>query len=518
MKKETIIEIIEKYPKHFSQILNSKKYHAEKQWILNNSNIETDKFAEHIRSALYDETNICEYGNVKKLKSINEGWRFCGHSSVCKCSENNQKVKISEYFDTEENVKRIERMQKTNIEKYGCISPFGNKTVREKSKNTMLEKYEKENYFATSEFKEKIKQINMENYGVTSFKKIHIPKEVLQILDDEENFIEFAKNKSIGEIANLLNVDNSTITYRLKKYDCENIVSSRSSFESEIRNFLLENDIKYESNTRKVINPYELDFYIPDCNFAIECNGDYWHSDIFKNKNYHHEKWKKCYQLNIRLIQIRETDWKLYNSLFKTMILQKAKLIKDNNLNVENYNIKQINSHEAEIFLEENHLQGFCSGKIHLGGFDQDNKLCSVMTFGWASTEENKKIFEIKRWATDDYLTHPDLFIKTFNYVKYLLNFDEIIAFSINDWFSGEEYYLCGFDKKEIIEPSYQYFFNGKWRDCSYLTKEKIKNNYNNNPCVLEMIDSGASEFEIADYLKILRYWDSGKIEWTWKK
>lgn len=488
--KERIKEIIKKYPKHFSQILQSKKYLAEKHWIMENSKIESTIFSEHIRSALYHETNICLYGNTKKLKSLKEGWRFCGHSSVCKCSKESQKEKISEYFQTDENKKRLQKIKETNTEKYGCISPFGNKEIKEKAKNTILKKYGEENYFATKEFKEKIKDLNIENYGVSSFQKIHIPNETLEILDDKTKFINFASNKSIGEIASLLQVDNATIYYRLKKYQCENIVSSRSSFESELKNFLLENNIKYISNTRKIIPPYELDFYIPEKNLAIECNGDYWHSDIFKNKNYHYEKWKRCDQLNIKLIQIRETDWKLYNSLFKSII---KNYINKNIIDTEKFNIKHIDSTVAEQFLNNNHLQGFCSGSTYLGGFDQHNTLICVMVLEWIS--ENNKL-EIKRWGTIENSQYPVLFAKIFNYIKSSFNLNEIITFSRNDWFSGNEYFMSGFNKNRIIEPTCEYLIDGKWRDYNYLN---------------------TTNYENINYLKILRYWNSGKIEWIWK-
>lgn len=485
--KEKILLIIEKYPKHFSQILQSKKYLAEKYWILENSRIKSNIFAEHIRSALYNETNICEYGNIKKLKSLNEGWRFCGHSSVCKCSEKNQKEKISEYFQTENNNKRLEKIKHTNLKKYGSISPFGNETIRKKAKNKILEKYGEENYFATKEFKKTIKNFNIENYGVSSFQKIHIPKENLIILDDKEKFVEFSKNKSIGEIANTLNVDNATIYNRLKKYQCEKIISNRSSFESELKNFLLKNDIKYVSNTRKIIPPYELDFYMPDQNLAIECNGDYWHSDIFKEKNYHYEKWIRCDQLGIKLVQIRENDWKLYNKLFKSMIINYAN---KNTVDIEKINIKQINHNEAEKFLNTNHLQGFCLGSVYLGGFDKNNNLLCVTVLEWIS--ENNQL-EIKRWGTIENSQCPILFTKIFNYIKSFFNFKDIISVTRNDWFSGNEFSISGFNKNRIIEPTCEYLIDGKWRNNDYLINEN------------------------KDFSKILRYWDSGKIEWIWK-
>ena len=37
-----------------------------------------------------------------------------------------------------------------------------------------------------------------------------------------------------------------------------------------------------------MINPYEIDIYLPNLNLAFEFNGVYWHCDLYKNK-----KWLK---------------------------------------------------------------------------------------------------------------------------------------------------------------------------------------------------------------------------------
>jgi hypothetical protein len=515
--KSNIIEIINKYPKHFVQILQSKKYLDEKEWILTNSKIQSDYFIEHLRSVLYEDSNICEFGNIRHLKSLKEGWRFCAHSSKCKCSMENQKSKILEYQSTDKNKQRKQKIQNTNIKKYGSISPFGNKDIREKSKNTLIEKYGEENYFATKEFQENLLHINIKKYGVSSFKKTHIPQETLSILDNKLNFIKFATDKSIGEMSNLLNVDNTTVVSRIKKYECESIISSRSSFEADLKKFLYEEDIKYIVNSRKVISPFELDFFIPEKNIAIECNGDYWHSDIFKNKNYHYEKWKMCNDLGIQLIQIRESDWKLNANLFKSIIYQSLKIDNTPVIGARKCYIKQIDAKPARHFLEKNHLQGFCAGTSHFGGFDNNNNLVSVMTFGWTRGSKADRRFELKRWATNKNAKYPGLFTKTFKYAQSLLDFQQIVSFSMNDWFTGNVYYKAGFQQGQTFGPSYYYLIDNKWRHCSALTKQRIKINYSENTIIQEMLDSGATEFDLTNYLNILRYWDSGKIEWVWK-
>ena len=93
-----------------------------------------------------------------------------------------------------------------------------------------------------------------------------------------------------------------------------------SRAEVEIREFIesIYNG-KKEYNSRNVISPYELDFYLPDLNLAFEYNGIYWHSDKvvakksrkFNSANeYHKFKNDECSKLGIDLFHIKEEDYK----------------------------------------------------------------------------------------------------------------------------------------------------------------------------------------------------------------
>jgi hypothetical protein len=55
---------------------------------------------------------------------------------------------------------------------------------------------------------------------------------------------------------------------------------------------------------RSVINPKELDVWVPSKNFAFEYNGLYWHSEIYKNSNYHFDKTERCEMKGIKYIQL----------------------------------------------------------------------------------------------------------------------------------------------------------------------------------------------------------------------
>lgn len=88
-----------------------------------------------------------------------------------------------------------------------------------------------------------------------------------------------------------------------------------SKFELEVRDYIssiYSGEVIYNDRTR-VLNkhtnkPLELDLYFPQCNKAIECNGEYWHStdeaverDRIKNEF--------CNRNNINLLTITDQEW-----------------------------------------------------------------------------------------------------------------------------------------------------------------------------------------------------------------
>ena len=85
---------------------------------------------------------------------------------------------------------------------------------------------------------------------------------------------------------------------------------STSKYEDEIAEFIstFYNE-EYVRNDRSILNGKELDLYYPENKIAIEFNGDYWHSELFKDKLYHFIKLKQCLDKNILLVSIFESEW-----------------------------------------------------------------------------------------------------------------------------------------------------------------------------------------------------------------
>lgn len=91
--------------------------------------------------------------------------------------------------------------------------------------------------------------------------------------------------------------------------DCLNAYNS-SKVEQEIADYI---STFYTGecirNSRDIISPLELDLYYPEKKIAVEFNGDYWHSELFKDKDYHYSKFKSCLDQGVVLVSIFENEW-----------------------------------------------------------------------------------------------------------------------------------------------------------------------------------------------------------------
>jgi hypothetical protein len=549
--KNQILEIIKKYPKHYTKIIKNNLNLYE--WIISNTLLNNDfSFAEQIYSALYNISNICEYNKIKKFRNINEGFRFCGTSQTCECCKKSVSESVSKSFSKktqneiiESSLKRkqtniekygvenvgktkkakdnhknfynnetlvsetIEKIKQTNIEKYGVDNPMKSDEIKEKMKQINIEKYGVECSLKSEEIRDKIKQTNIEKYGVHHNKYIHISQENLNILYNEELFSNFIKDKTVYDITKKLGVEKTLIYRLIEKYGLQDLYKKRGNtyLESEMKSFLDENNIIYENSNRTILNGKELDFYIPEHNIAIEMNGLYWHNtDSRPNKNYHYNKWKDCQDNGIHLVSIFEDDWNLQQEKICNMLLTFFNK-KQKGIPARKTNIQKIKGSNAKIFLNQYHLQGYVSG-IHYGAFDGEN-LIGVMSFGYTRNGR----FELSRFVMDNY-SHPGLFSKLFKYAQNDLKFTEVVSFSDNTCFTGNVYKINGFDFIQVIEPDYKYIVNKKRVHKSNFKKSNIKNKF---PHMVEMIENGMTEREAMDLLGIPRIYDCGKCEWVWK-
>ena len=288
-----------------------------------------------------------------------------------------------------------------------------------------------------------------------------------------------------------------------------------SKGETEIISFLNKNGIECGKN-RSILQGQELDIYIPSKKFAIEYNGDVWHTENFgkKDKNYHLRKLNACNAQGINLIQIFDDEYINHKELVLNKI---SHILKIDSNKPKIYGrkciVKKIYKYEAEDFLNQYHIQGFSSASLYLGAF-YGEKLIGVMTF--KKNGLYNKGWELTRFATDYNYVCCGVGGKIFqNFVK---SYDPVSVFSFADrrWTVSVEnniYTKLGFEVVKILKPDFRYFKMGAGTNERIhkllLSKRKLLK-LNNN------FDERMTEREMTQKLGYDRIWDCGLIKYIW--
>ena len=291
-----------------------------------------------------------------------------------------------------------EKRYSTNLDKYGG-NPTKNNIVREKIRKTNLSKYGVECVLQSEVVKAKIRKTNLIKYGTENCSTAILTNEARIVLKNKDNFIKYLQNcksKIVYDISKELGCSTSTIIVYLNKYDLWDLIDKSETLpEKWLFNLLDKWGVKHHK-TKKILSPLEIDAYCEDYKIGIEINGDYWHSSIKKNKEYHFNKSKLASEKGIRLIHIWEYEWKDPN---KRKIIESLLQITfgkvENRIYARNCEIKMITNEEAAPFNNANHLQGHRNAQITYGLF-YNNKLVQLMSF--SKTKYNHNIKDDNTW------------------------------------------------------------------------------------------------------------------------
>lgn len=287
---------------------------------------------------------------------------------------------------------------------------------------------------------------------------------------------------------------------------CPKCNPNTSKAETEIIDILKNYFIDIEQSNKTVLNGKELDIYIPSKKLAIEYNGLYWHSDNFKDKNYHSDKLNMCLNNGIRLIQIFEDEW-LYK---KDIVISRIKAIlgvTDNRIYARNCEIRKVTHSEACNFLDNNHIQGSVNSSIRLGLYYK-NELISIMTFGALrkSLGSNKKegSFELLRFCNKINTNVIGGASKLLKYFEINNKPLEIISYADLRWSIGDLYKKLNFEFVHKTKPNYFY------------TKGSIRENrfkYRKSELLKDGFDKNSTEKEIMKNKGYYRIYDVGTLK-----
>lgn len=264
------------------------------------------------------KTNIEKYG-VEHNWSNNEIRKKCKETAIKRYG----------------NVNNIEKIKETNLKKYGVEFPYQYKEFLDKARNTCIKHFGVDSIFKDHNF---IKKCFINKFGVDNPFKLKCIKDkvkhtlllkynteyVLSNIDIRNKGIETQREKYNG----LLYVQ--TEDFLNKSYNTKKLhkTFNISKIEKLFEQYLLDNNIEYNSQYKSDEYPFKCDFYIIKYKLYIEINAHWTHGFHLFNEN------------NIDDIQ-KLNKWKsknnkFYNNAIKTWTIRdisKYNKAKENNLN-----------------------------------------------------------------------------------------------------------------------------------------------------------------------------------------
>jgi len=319
-------------------------------------------------------------------------------------------------------------------------------------------------------------------------------------LDNEYN----VKKRSSVDIAKELNCYYSTVLYYCNLHEFKiRRTSNYSLVEVEIKQFIESLGFVVEHSNWELLDNLEVDLYIPSKKIAIEIDGLYWHSlgkgeETKENKNKHLSKTNLLLDKGINLIHITDFEWNNKQNIVKNII--KNKLGLSTKIYARLCKVLEVDSKDTKEFLENNHIQGYCSSKVNYGIY-HENELVMLCTF--SSPRFNKKYdWELIRMATKSGLSIIGGASKLiYNFRK--KHIGSIITYSDNRFGTGNVYSKCGFEFLSISSPGYF------WTDGTNVIS-RFKTQKQNLKKWLVSFNEELSESDNMFNAKYKRFWDCG--------
>ena len=309
----------------------------------------------------------------------------------------------------------------------------------------------------------------------------------------------------------------SSIGHHPKCPSCFPNCSARGELEDEVYQWIksilpTENII---INDRNIIPPFELDIYIPNRSIAIEFNELYWHGEArtgSRDKSYHLRKTNWCKSKGIHLFHIFEDEWIYKKEIVKSIILSKLGIYAIK-IGARKCVIKEVPTHDATVFCNENHIQGFVGSRYKYGLY-YNNELISVLLL--STNRFKKNTLEITRFCTKLNYQVQGSFSRLFKFfLSQSIPFTEIYSFADRRYFTGDINTTSGFIIKDESKPNYYYFSVKSIRTPLRLSrmsfqKHKLKSK-------LKMYDPNLTEWELMKLNGYDRIWDCGNYVFVFK-
>lgn len=526
----------------------------------------TATISERIYCFLNDLTSVplCPYcGKPRKYS----GKIYKGYNPTCgddKCRKAGYKLSAAKAKRSKEEIQvSIQKGKETYFKKTGYKNSMQNPECLKKRKEKCLETHGVDHPSQIKETRDKARETVIDKFG--SYQNLYEEKQLPGIIKkygSVENFNKItvesrSKSRSRTDFNKLvqklndqgfevLNKDNSyTLNFSLKckkcgtefelsretvnrrirknirfcpKCDCKNLV-----YRSDLERSVFDTVKEFYSGTiltNKYLNKLECDIVIPDKKIAIEVNGLYWHSELFKDSNYHQEKKKLIEETGYNLIQIWEDDWA--DPIKQPIIISRlksklgcAERIYARKCKVVQYKKKDIKT-IIRPFLNQNHLAGFVGGSDYWG-LTYNGELIELIELGKSRKfiSGNTDEVELLRLCTKNGFEIVGGFSKLISHILKETNYEKIMSYSDLDWcpINGDSYQKAGFKAVTVTAPNYWWVDK---RSHSIIRENRLK--FTKQNLVKEGADPNKTEIEIMHDRNYIRVYGSGNLKLVLEK
>jgi hypothetical protein len=416
----------------------------------------------------YKKNNLNKYGveNTSELDSVKSKISL----SKLNLDYNEIDIKSKKTFVDRYGVDNISKLDiikdrkiKTTLKNYGVQNPFQSEEIKNKIKNSNLIKYGVNHPMKSDEIINKYKETSLYKWGVDHncdiktnlnsdinyIKYIGFGKYEMNCDCDKEH--SYITNSHLYHARRGINNKQCTVCYQVE--------DTQSFKETEVFEFI--SSIYNGEIIRSYRDGLEIDIYLPNLNIGFEFNGLYWHSELFKQKNYHLDKLDHFRKRGIRIINIWEDDWSFKCDVIKSQIRNWIG-ISDNKIFARKCKIEEIKDVKLiKSFLNDSHIQGYVSSSLKIGLFYEET-LVSLMTFDHF---EGRKKMQDNEWNLSRFCNKLNVNViggasKLLNYFIKLKKPKRIISFADKSWSNGSLYFKLGFELSSTSYPNYSYFID----------------------------------------------------------
>lgn len=284
---------------------------------------------------------------------------------------------------------------------------------------------------------------------------------------------------------------------------CRNVVSKP---ENEIRDFLVSLGLVVEQRNRSIIQPKELDLYVPSLGVAVELNGLNWHADD-KGGTSIRQKYDLAKAEGVQVINIFADEWFYRRHVLESML--RRKLTKSEDVfYARKCTTRLVTAAEARVFLEATHVQGFVGGN-HYALFSDETLVC-LLTSGKSRYEPN--CYEILRFSSSVKVVGG--FAKLFSKFVKEENPTKVVSYADLRFGYGTVYKHAGFSLEKRTDPDY-WWFNRNERLSRYETqKHKLKSDARFS----DHCSEDKTETEICVSAGYRRISGVGHNKWVWQR